>query len=1152
MNNHLSITNPLYLAKNTPIEVKSRITSLANLTDITYPWIGMKFYSVSEDKWYEVRTLKHGYLDYSTGSLTDVRPAGSEFVNFEIVPNLYIDTYRDDTSGQGQDGVGIDSILKTGGEGNYDIYTVTLTDGRTYEIRVRQGVDGQDGRGITSVTLVDTVNLIKTYEILFTDDSTFRFEVKDGEDGSDGRGVVSITKNPVVGSLHTWTVTYTDGTTSLLEIDVPSSGGVANPDNDWLSLNDENQLTLADKPTLSGEPYKIKHLKKGDTILDVISDQNTKYIIKESYDLQGQTLTIPKNVILEFQGGVISNGTLIGNMTQIIANRVLIFRDVAISKLGTWDVEKAYSHWFDCAKDGYIIDYKTMLEYYYDNIVTNITTAQEPLLPDDGLPIVSRNTTTGKWKIGSTDTNLRYLLAETIPTLKLAEDGISYLFDNYEKLQYIYNGVRYDVGHLTETEYVDGNFVTRKPDLSTFTDDTFKLNQLMNLKALHTTVGNEGDVFMIKPIVGNLDWSNIDDDYQGLVIGNVNNRILEINGILKCIPNNLEAYHVLVGNNCKNLKINGVGGVHGDIQEHLFQVSDNDVWYDSGEGGMCIHVAGCEGLLIQGLKLHNAWGDNIFPSWNRVNSSSNDTDFMKFLENDIACARRTGIGYEKGDFAEFRRNKFSGHRNRRGIATFAGIDIEPFNYADTPVRYCRNLIFDNNTFSEYRQWSALRLERCIGAQITNNYFTKNNADIHLLQCYIADEDVTATIPLGGDRRFVFGGVVIQNNTSEDSVAFVGSYGSSIAYRNKLYMADNIVKGAQAVLSNIYLTEATIERNTVFRLGQSFLNFVNGEYVTINNHIMHHYSNPLIGNNRVIIWYGGTMTDSTSAFVNGGNIDYLTVNNLKIKDLSPLADGKYLTDGSFIENGAENDYGRELINDRMSYTGQMFNGFTGKKLVVKNVTTDVVNFDVNSILSAYCNVDVLEYSNEYDSEDLQHIEKLIVGDVININNQKGRVAKGAFINPPKHGKLFVKDITPTFTAEAQTPLYNSDLTKYCIKNHNYGLAQQIYPSDDIWNPDASIIARFTYFDNPKPVILWEGVGSVDNILDVTLYNSNGQRVYEVSTGITWQWKDGAFFNENANLIGSSADRPADNSIYVGFKYYNTDLNDYEIFTGTTWV
>lgn len=51
---------------------------------------------------------------------------------------------------------------------------------------------------------------------------------------------------------------------------------------------------------------------------EMFSSKNTKYVIKYVYELLDATLTMPQNVILEFDGGSIKNGTLVGNDTLML------------------------------------------------------------------------------------------------------------------------------------------------------------------------------------------------------------------------------------------------------------------------------------------------------------------------------------------------------------------------------------------------------------------------------------------------------------------------------------------------------------------------------------------------------------------------------------------------------------------------------------------------------------------------------------------------------------------------------------------------------------------------------------------------------------------------------------------------------------------
>ena len=57
----------------------------------------------------------------------------------------------------------------------------------------------------------------------------------------------------------------------------------------------------------------------------MMSFTNTRYIIQYDYDLNGQTITVPLNCILDFQGGSLRNGTITFNKTILIGS---IFNNV--------------------------------------------------------------------------------------------------------------------------------------------------------------------------------------------------------------------------------------------------------------------------------------------------------------------------------------------------------------------------------------------------------------------------------------------------------------------------------------------------------------------------------------------------------------------------------------------------------------------------------------------------------------------------------------------------------------------------------------------------------------------------------------------------------------------------------------------------------
>jgi hypothetical protein len=63
---------------------------------------------------------------------------------------------------------------------------------------------------------------------------------------------------------------------------------------------------------------------------------DTKYTIKHNFDLEGQTIELPPNCILAIDGGMIYNGTLVGDDSILIdVNRLGNVLDNVI-QTGTW------------------------------------------------------------------------------------------------------------------------------------------------------------------------------------------------------------------------------------------------------------------------------------------------------------------------------------------------------------------------------------------------------------------------------------------------------------------------------------------------------------------------------------------------------------------------------------------------------------------------------------------------------------------------------------------------------------------------------------------------------------------------------------------------------------------------------------------------
>lgn len=89
-------------------------------------------------------------------------------------------------------------------------------------------------------------------------------------------------------------------------------------------------------------------------IQDKFNKSNVIYRINNDIDLGGETLTIPANCTLDFQGGSFSNGTITGNNTKIISGLQKIFNSITIN--GTWNNDNSYLEWFNLVNSKYPIN----------------------------------------------------------------------------------------------------------------------------------------------------------------------------------------------------------------------------------------------------------------------------------------------------------------------------------------------------------------------------------------------------------------------------------------------------------------------------------------------------------------------------------------------------------------------------------------------------------------------------------------------------------------------------------------------------------------------------------------------------------------------------------------------------------------------------
>ena len=138
------------------------------------------------------------------------------------------------------------------------------------------------------------------------------------------------------------------------EEDITTEGDT--PQTQVLKLKDRAYDSL----NASGKGYKILRKnwqqingeRKNVLTQEMINEPNTIYEIRYDFDLNGTTITIQNNCLLRFNGGILKNGTIVGENTVIEANKDSIFNGITLN--GTFNIEKLYAEWF-----GVIPDVKT-------------------------------------------------------------------------------------------------------------------------------------------------------------------------------------------------------------------------------------------------------------------------------------------------------------------------------------------------------------------------------------------------------------------------------------------------------------------------------------------------------------------------------------------------------------------------------------------------------------------------------------------------------------------------------------------------------------------------------------------------------------------------------------------------------------------------
>ena len=120
--------------------------------------------------------------------------------------------------------------------------------------------------------------------------------------------------------------------------------------------------------------YKV--LLPGKTFAEQVTEANTIYEIREVFDLADQILNLPANSVLRFEGGIIKNGTIVGNNTSFSGSNTVGI-DSSINVGGTF-VGDLNACWIGAKASDSTFDNSAILQNYHDKFASYITTLYFP------------------------------------------------------------------------------------------------------------------------------------------------------------------------------------------------------------------------------------------------------------------------------------------------------------------------------------------------------------------------------------------------------------------------------------------------------------------------------------------------------------------------------------------------------------------------------------------------------------------------------------------------------------------------------------------------------------------------------------------------------------------------------------------------------
>lgn len=114
-----------------------------------------------------------------------------------------------------------------------------------------------------------------------------------------------------------------------------------------IDFNADGLLQFANRAYDSDNPNGMGYviLRKNKTFAEQVTEENSIYEIRYDFDLDGETVSMPTGCVLKFEGGILKNGEIVGNKTDIKVSHVKIFA-LDLHLTGTWLIQESFPEWY--------------------------------------------------------------------------------------------------------------------------------------------------------------------------------------------------------------------------------------------------------------------------------------------------------------------------------------------------------------------------------------------------------------------------------------------------------------------------------------------------------------------------------------------------------------------------------------------------------------------------------------------------------------------------------------------------------------------------------------------------------------------------------------------------------------------------------------